>query len=71
MDKNYRDKRIREMLGEIENVKKNIKDSNKIENSNYILNMLISEIRSGKLKDIEEVAQWCFEKIKINDILLK
>ena len=63
--------RINNLMQEINTMKQGIKDSNQIENSNYILNMLISEIRSGKLKDVEEVTQWCFDKIKINDIILK
>lgn len=63
--------RINNLIQEINTIKQGIKDSNQIENSNYILNMLISEIRSGKIKDVEEVVQWCFDKIKINDIILK
>jgi hypothetical protein len=63
--------RIDNLIQEINTMKQGIKDSNQIENSNYILNMLISEIRSGKIKDVEEVVQWCFDKIKINDIILK
>lgn len=36
---------------------------NKIENSNYILSMLLKDIRDGKVTDILDVAEWCFDKI--------
>ena len=36
---------------------------NKIENSNYILAMLLKDIRDGKVTDILDVTEWCFDKI--------
>jgi hypothetical protein len=36
---------------------------NKIENSNYILAMLLKDIRDGKVVDILDVTEWCFDKI--------
>ena len=41
----------------------------KIENSNYILSMLLKEIRDGKLTDVSQVAEWCIDKIKIGENL--
>lgn len=46
-------------------IKRCVKGANKIENGNYILAMLLKDIREGKVTNILEVAQWCFEKIKI------
>ena len=46
-------------------IKQCVKGANKIENGNYILAMLLKDIREGKVKNIVEVAEWCFEKIKI------
>ena len=51
-----------------------VKGANKIENGNYILAMLLKDIREGKVTNIVEVAEWCFEKIKIGkevDYVLK
>lgn len=48
-----------------EEIKRCIKGSNKIENGNYILAMLLKDIRDRKVTNILEVAEWCFEKIKI------
>ena len=42
-----------------------VKGANKIENGNYILAMLLKDIRDGKVTNIVEVAEWCFEKIKV------
>ena len=46
-------------------IKRCVKGSNKIENGNYILAMLLKDMREGKVTNIVEVAEWCFEKIKI------
>ena len=46
-------------------IKRCVKGANKIENSNYILAMLLKDIKEGKVTNILEVAEWCFEKIKI------
>ena len=46
-------------------IKSCVKGANKIENGNYILAMLLKDIREGKVTNILEVAEWCFEKIKI------
>ena len=46
-------------------IKQCVKGANKIENGNYILAMLLKDIREGKVTNIVEVAEWCFEKIKI------
>ena len=48
-----------------EEIKRCVKGANKIENGNYILAMLLKDIREGKVNNILEVAQWCFEKINI------
>lgn len=42
-----------------------VKRANKIENGNYILAMLLKDIKEGKIKNIVQVAEWCFEKINI------
>lgn len=46
-------------------IKRCVKGANKIENGNYILAMLLNDMRQGKVTNIVEVAEWCFEKIKI------
>lgn len=46
-------------------IKRCVKGANKIENGNYILAMLLKDIKEGKVTNILEVAKWCFEKIKI------
>ena len=46
-----------------------VKSSNKIENGNYILAMLLKDIRDGKVVDIEGVVKWCFEGIKMNKLV--
>lgn len=46
-------------------IKRCVKGSNKIENGNYILAMLLKDIRDRKVTNILEVVEWCFEKIKI------
>ena len=46
-------------------IKQCVKSANKIENGNYILAMLLKDIKEGKVTNIVEVAEWCFEKIKI------
>lgn len=46
-------------------IKRCVKRANKIENGNYILAMLLKDILDGKVKDILEVTEWCFEKINI------
>ena len=63
---------------EIEKIEKLIQKESqrrdKIENGNYILAMLLKDIREGKVTNIVEVAEWCFEKIKIGkevDYVLK
>lgn len=48
-----------------EEIKRCVKGANKIENGNYILAMLLKDIRDRKVTNIVEVAEWCFEKIKI------
>ena len=48
-----------------EEIRRCIKGANKIENGNYILAMLLKDIKEGKVKNILEVTEWCFEKIKI------
>lgn len=40
--------------------------ANKIENSNFIIVMLLRDIKEGKLNSIVDVAEWCFEKLKLN-----
>ena len=42
-----------------------VQGSNKIENGNYILAMLLQDIRDRKVTNIIEVVEWCFEKINI------
>lgn len=46
-------------------IKRCVKGANKIENGNYILAMLLKDIRDRKVTNILEVVEWCFEKIKI------
>ena len=46
-------------------IKRCVKGANKIENGNYILAMLLKDIKEGKVTNILEVAEWCFEKIKV------
>lgn len=46
-------------------IKSCVKGVNKIENGNYILAMLLKDIRDRKVTNIVEVVEWCFEKIKI------
>ena len=48
-----------------EEIKRCVKGANKIENGNYILAMLLKDIRDRKVTNILEVVEWCFEKIKI------
>lgn len=48
-----------------EEIKRCVKGANKIENGNYILAMLLKDIRDRKVTNIIEVVEWCFEKIKI------
>ena len=52
-----------------------VQGTNKIENGNYILAMLLKDMRDGKVTNIVEVAEWCFDKIKtgrnINYLLTK
>lgn len=48
-----------------EEIKRCVKGANKIENGNYILAMLLKDIRDRKVTNILEVTEWCFEKIKI------
>ena len=47
-----------------EEIKKSVSRSNKIENGNYILAMLLKDIRDGKVVDLMGVVRWCFEGIK-------
>lgn len=42
-----------------------VKGTSKIENGNYILGMLLKDIKDRKVNNIVEVAQWCFDKINI------
>lgn len=60
------DKFDKKTIEQIDNEIKNcVKGVNKIENGNYILAMLLKDIREGKVTNIVEVVKWCFEKIKI------
>lgn len=60
------DKFDKKTIEQIDNEIKNcVKGVNKIENSNYILAMLLKDIRECKVTNIVEVVKWCFEKIKI------
>lgn len=60
------DKFDKKTIEQIDNEIKNcVKGANKIENGNYILAMLLKDIREGKVTNIVEVVKWCFEKIKI------
>lgn len=56
-----------------EEIKKCVKRSNKIENGNYILAMLLKDIRDGKVVDLMGVVRWCFEMMKtgrlVDDVL--
>lgn len=56
-----------------EEIKKCVKRSNKIENGNYILAMLLKDIRDGKVVDLMGVVRWCFETMKtgrlVDDVL--
>ena len=56
-------KTIEQIDRDIQNCVK--KNGNKIENGNYILAMLLKDIRDGKVNDLLDVTKWCFEKIKI------
>ena len=47
-----------------EEIRKSVKRSNKIENGNYILAMLLKDIRDGKILDLMGVVKWCFEMMK-------
>ena len=49
-----------------EEIKKSVNRSNKIENGNYILAMLLKDIRDGKVEDLMGVVRWCFERIRTN-----
>lgn len=42
-----------------------VQGSSKIENGNYILAMLLQDIKDGKVKTIVDVVKWCFEQINI------
>lgn len=57
------DKKTLEQIDE--EIKRCVKGVNKIQNGNYILGMLLNDIRQGKVSNIVEVAEWCFEKIKV------
>ena len=46
-----------------------VKSSNVIENGNYILAMLLKDIRDGKVTDIEGVVKWCFDNIKMGKLI--
>ena len=46
-------------------IKQCVKRANKIENGNYILAMLLKDIKESKVNNLLEVTKWCFEKIKI------
>ena len=48
-----------------------VERNTKIENGNYILAMLLKDIRDEKVKDVYEVAKWCFEMMKTNNISAK
>ena len=56
-------KTIEQIDAEIQRCVKN--SGSKIENGNYILAMLLKDIKEGKVTNLLEVAEWCFEKIKI------
>ena len=45
-------------------IRRCVERSNKIENGNYILAMLLKDIRDGKVVDLMGVVKWCFEMIK-------
>lgn len=47
-----------------EEIRKSVKRSSKIENSNYILAVLLKDIRDGKVVDLMGVVKWCFEMMK-------
>ena len=48
-----------------EEIKRCVKGANKIENGNYILAMLLKDIKDRKVTNIIEVVEWCFDKINI------
>ena len=56
-----------------EEIKKSVSRSNKIENGNYILAMLLKDIRDGKVVDLMGVVRWCFDQLKtgrlVNSVL--
>lgn len=56
-------KTIEQIDRDIQNCVK--ENGNRIENGNYILAMLLKDIRDGKVNDLLDVTKWCFEKIKI------
>jgi len=47
-------------------IRRTVKRTNKIENGNYILAMLLKDIRDGKVVDLMGVVRWCFEGIRTN-----
>ena len=62
VEEKFDKKTIEQINREIKNC---VKGANKIENGNYILAMLLKDIREGKVTNIVEVAEWCFEQINI------
>lgn len=62
IDEKFDKKTIEQIDAEI---KRCVKGANKIENGNYILGMLLKDIKDRKVNNILEVAQWCFDKINI------
>ena len=56
-----------------EEIRKSVSRSNKIENGNYILAMLLKDIRDGKVVDLMGVVRWCFDQLKtgrlVNSVL--
>ena len=64
---------MRSTKEEIEKIEKLIQKESqrrdKIENGNYILAMLLKEIKTGNLITVEAIAKWCFETIKTGDMV--
>ena len=63
VEEKFDKKTIEQIDAEIQRCVKS--SGNKIENGNYILAMLLKDIKEGTVNNLLDVTKWCFEKIKI------
>ncbi len=51
-------------------IKRCVNRNNTIENGNYILAMLLKDMKDGKVTNMMEVARWCFDNIKTGRLIM-